>query len=123
MVIFNRISYEKDGEYVFSQRYNFVLEDSIACKTTFTLDTIRCQNGLSEQIIDQWKNKNDAPICVTNNKGKRVQGNWVFGIYNLYNRRNAATISFRQDAETGKNQAYRLSIFGIVPSITYNIRF
>jgi hypothetical protein len=50
MVIFNRISYEKDGEYVFSQRYNFVLEDSIACKTTFTLDTIRCQNGLSEQI-------------------------------------------------------------------------
>jgi len=72
VVIFNRISYEKDGEYVFSQRYDFVLEDSVACKTTFTLDTIRSQNGLSEQIIDQWKNKNDAPICVTNNKGKRV---------------------------------------------------
>ena len=64
-----------------------------------------------------------ATLYPKKNKGKRVQGNWVFGIYNLYNRRNAATISFRQDAETGKNQAYRLSIFGIVPSITYNIRF
>lgn len=64
-----------------------------------------------------------ATLYPKKNKEKRVQGNWVFGIYNLYNRRNAATISFRQDAETGKNQAYRLSIFGIVPSITYNIRF
>jgi hypothetical protein len=27
---------------------------------------------LSEQIINQWKNKNDAPICLINNKEKRV---------------------------------------------------
>ena len=28
-----------------------------------------------------------------------------------------------EDPETGKNQAYKLSIFGIIPSVTYNIRF
>lgn len=64
-----------------------------------------------------------ATLTPRKNQDKKVKGNWVFGIYNVYNRRNASTITFRQDAETGKNQAYRLSIFGIVPSITYNVRF
>ncbi|MGB0274223.1 MAG: TonB-dependent receptor [Flavobacteriaceae bacterium] len=64
-----------------------------------------------------------ATLTPKKNSVKKLKGNWVFGIYNVYNRRNAATISFKQDRETGKNQAYRLSIFGIVPSVTYNIRF
>lgn len=72
VVIFNRISYEKDGEYVFSQRYDFVLVDSVACKTTFTLDTLGSQNGLPEQIQSQWNDKNDAPICLIDNMGNRV---------------------------------------------------
>jgi len=64
-----------------------------------------------------------ATLTPKKNVMKKAKGSWVFGIYNLYNRRNAATISFKEDRETGKNQAYRLSIFGIVPSVTYNIRF
>jgi hypothetical protein len=72
VVIFNRISYEKDGEYVFSQRYDFVLVDSVSCKTTFTLDTLGSQNGLPEQIQSQWNDKNDAPICLIDNMGNRV---------------------------------------------------
>ena len=51
------------------------------------------------------------------------QGEWVFGIYNVYNRRNAASISFRQNRDTGANEAVRLAIFGIVPSISYNLKF
>ncbi len=64
-----------------------------------------------------------ATLTPKKNEIKKLKGKWVFGIYNIYNRRNAATISFKQDAETGKNQAYKLSIFGIVPSVTYNITF
>lgn len=64
-----------------------------------------------------------ATLTPAKNSLKKLKGNWVFGIYNVYNRRNAATISFKQNPETGKNQAYRLSIFGIIPSVTYNIRF
>ncbi|RNL87711.1 TonB-dependent receptor [Sinomicrobium pectinilyticum] len=56
-------------------------------------------------------------------KEKGWQSEWVFGIYNLYNRRNAASITFRQDRETARNEAVRLSIFGIVPSISYNFKF
>lgn len=54
---------------------------------------------------------------------RRWRGEWVFGIYNLYNRRNAASISFNQNKVTGENEATRLSIFGIIPSITYNFKF
>ncbi|MDA0780047.1 MAG: TonB-dependent receptor [Bacteroidetes bacterium] len=64
-----------------------------------------------------------ATLTPKKNSVRKLQGSWVFGIYNIYNRRNAATISFKQDRETGNNQAYRLSIFGIVPSVTYNIQF
>lgn len=56
-------------------------------------------------------------------KKKGWQGEWVFGIYNLYNRMNSASISFRQNEDTGANEAVRLSIFGIIPSVTYNFKF
>lgn len=57
------------------------------------------------------------------NKHRKWQSEFVFGIYNLYNRRNAASISFRQNETTRINEATRTSIFGIVPSITYNFKF
>lgn len=48
---------------------------------------------------------------------------WVFSIYNLYNRKNAASITFRQNQNTAGNEAVRFSIFGIVPAISYNFKF
>lgn len=51
--------------------------------------------------------------------GKKQKAEWIFGIYNLYNRRNASSISFRQNLDTRQNEAVRLSIFGAVPAITY----
>jgi len=56
-------------------------------------------------------------------KKKGWQGEWVFSIYNLYSRSNAASISFRQDEISGRNEAVRLSIFGIVPGVSYNFKF
>ena len=56
-------------------------------------------------------------------KNKKVESSWVFGIYNLYNRDNASSIIFRQNNETLKNEAVQISIFGIVPSVTYNFKF
>ncbi len=53
----------------------------------------------------------------------RFKGEWVLGIYNAYNRKNAASISFGQNFETGANEATRTAIFGIVPSVTYNFKF
>jgi len=57
------------------------------------------------------------------NLDRKWQGEWVFGIYNAYNRKNAASISFRQNDETGVNEASRTAIFGLIPSVTYNFKF
>lgn len=51
------------------------------------------------------------------------RGSWVFSIYNIYSRKNAASIRFTTNEDTGINEARRLSIFGIVPSISYNFKF
>ena len=56
-------------------------------------------------------------------KNKKIEGSWVFGIYNLYDRDNASSIIFRRNNETLKNEAVQISIFGIVPSVTYNFKF
>lgn len=64
-----------------------------------------------------------ATLIPSKNKNRNWQGEWVFGIYNLYSRKNAASISFRQNQDSGNNEAIRLSIFGIVPSVTYNFKF
>jgi hypothetical protein len=45
-----------------------------------------------------------------------------FSIYNIYNQMNAYQIDFALD-ENGATQATKLSLFGIVPSITWNFNF
>ena len=56
-------------------------------------------------------------------KDKSFESYWNFGIYNVYNRQNAYSISFRENSDTGQNEAVRLSLFGIIPSVTYNFKF
>ncbi|WP_243735774.1 TonB-dependent receptor [Christiangramia sabulilitoris] len=56
-------------------------------------------------------------------KDKKFESFWNFGIYNVYNRQNAYSISFRENTDTGQNEAVRLSLFGIIPSVTYNFKF
>jgi len=56
-------------------------------------------------------------------KPRKWKGEWVFSIYNLYGRRNAASIDFRTNEDTGQNEAVRTSIFGFTPSFTYNFKF
>jgi hypothetical protein len=57
------------------------------------------------------------------NNHRKWQSEWLFGIYNVYDRKNAASISFGENRETGQNEATRTAIFGMVPSVTYNFKF
>ncbi|MEZ2443378.1 TonB-dependent receptor [Chitinophaga sp. RCC_12] len=54
---------------------------------------------------------------------KKWKGEWVFSIYNVYNRGNAASLMFEQNRETGLSEAKRISIFSIIPGVTYNFKF
>ena len=62
---------------------------------------------------------------------RKYRSSWVFAIYNLYNRYNAFTIfadKIRDDDGNiigdGKTlQTKQISLFGILPSVTYNFKF
>ncbi|PIF63502.1 TonB-dependent receptor [Flavobacterium sp. 11] len=64
-----------------------------------------------------------ATLTPRKNKNREWKGEWVFSIYNLYNRKNAASINFRQNSDTGSNEAVKTSIFGVVPAVSYNFKF
>ncbi len=76
-----------------------------------------------ERLPDYHRLDIAATLTPTQKPGKSFQSEWVFSIYNLYNRRNAASINFRRNQDTGVNEAVRTSIFGIVPAVTYNFKF
>jgi len=60
-------------------------------------------------------------------KGKeknKFESGWDFSLYNVYNRHNAYTITFQEsESVPGTTEAVKLSLFGIVPSITWNFKF
>lgn len=86
---------------------------SIASYTDRNAERLPAYNRLD---ISATFTPNNKPI-------NRWKGEWVFGVYNVYNRKNAAAISFGQNVETGANEATRTAIFGIIPSVSYNFKF
>ncbi len=70
-------------------------------------------------------NRLDASLTLKSKKKRaRFEGSWDFSIYNLYNRHNAYSISFREsETGPGNTEAVKLSLFGIVPSVSYNFKF
>ncbi|HQT23838.1 MAG: collagen-binding protein [Sphingobacteriales bacterium 17-39-43] len=66
----------------------------------------------------------DLSATLEGKPGKKLQSSWSFGIYNLYNRKNAYSIDFRDDPDNPtRTQAVRTTLFGIIPSITWNFKF
>lgn len=76
-----------------------------------------------ERLPDYHRLDIAATLTPTKNLKRKFQTEWVFSIYNVYSRMNAASINFRRNQDTGVNEAIRTSIFGIVPAVTYNFKF
>lgn len=56
--------------------------------------------------------------------GKWFTSSWNFGLFNVYNRRNAYIIDFREsETQAEKTEIYRIALFGIIPSVTWNFKF
>jgi len=66
----------------------------------------------------------DVNLTLSGKKHKKFESGWDFSVYNLYNRHNAYLISFREsESVPGTTEAVKLSLFGIVPSVTYKFKF
>ena len=56
-------------------------------------------------------------------KYKRSIHEWSISIYNLYNHYNPFLINFEDSENGNKTRAVQYSLFGIVPSVAFNIKF
>lgn len=67
----------------------------------------------------------DLSATYTKKKKGKWESNWVFSVYNAYNRRNPFSIYFENNYQnTGINQAIQFSVIGsIVPAISYNFKW
>lgn len=55
---------------------------------------------------------------------RTFHSSWSFGLYNVYNRKNAYIIDFREQKQNPNiTEAYKIALFGIVPSVTWNFKF
>ncbi|AMO19062.1 TonB-dependent receptor [Flavobacterium columnare] len=134
-----RSAYDKPHNIVFTGAYK--LNEKWSFGANFTLQSGQPVTYPNAQYVYQdlvvpsygLRNENRLPtyhrldVSATlkprKNVNRKWQAEWVFSIYNLYNRKNAASISFRQNKDTGINEAVRLSIFGMIPSVSYNFKF
>ena len=80
-------------------------------------------SGRNEQRLPAYHRLDlSATLTPKNTANRKIKGEWVFSIYNAYNRMNAASVNFRTNEDTGQNEAIKTSIFGILPSVTYNFK-
>lgn len=55
---------------------------------------------------------------------RKLQSSWSFGFYNVYNRKNAYIINFEDDPnDATRTRAVQTTLFGIIPSVTWNFKF
>ena len=66
----------------------------------------------------------DVSATLEGKPGKKYQSSWNFGVYNLLARKNPYSIEFITDPDNpGKTAAQQTSLFGLIPSITWNFKF
>jgi hypothetical protein len=57
------------------------------------------------------------------NDRRSWKSEWVYGIYNVYGRENIYTLFAHQESNLISTQFAKMYLFGIVPSVTYNLKF
>lgn len=66
----------------------------------------------------------DVAATLEGKPGKKLQSSWSFGIYNVYNRQNAFSIDFKDNEnDPSRTEVVRTTLFGIIPSVTWNFKF
>lgn len=89
---------------------------------------------LNDMIMYQYSNRNADRMPATHRLdlsatferplGKRFQGSWNFGLYNVYGRKNPYMMTFKENkTNPQKIDAVQTSLFQWVPGITYNFKF
>ena len=128
--------YELNKRWTFSA--NFVLNSGTPA--TFATSRLEQQGYLYPHIYNEKRNNVRIPLyhrldIAATLKGKekpnkKWSGDWVFSVYNVYNRRNPFSIFFRENrirtpqGTPIETNAIRFSVIGsFIPSVAYNFKF
>lgn len=115
---------------------SYTFNDRLSLSSTFVYGTgqaVTWPNGqylIDGNVLPYYSNRNEYRMpdyhrLDLNLSYKRAskKAQWDFSIYNVYNRHNAYSIDFRENPDTGENQAYLTYLFGIIPSVSYTLNF
>lgn len=66
----------------------------------------------------------DLGVTLKGRATKKFSSSWNFGVYNALNRQNPYSIEFRdKENDPTRTEAVQTSLFGIIPSVTWNFNF
>ncbi len=66
----------------------------------------------------------DIGLTLLAKQTPKFESSWNFSLYNAYNHLNAFSITFQQNKDNpNQTEALETSLFGIIPSVTYNFKF
>ena len=69
-------------------------------------------------------NRLDLGLTLDGKPHIKYHSSWTFSIYNAYNRKNPYSVIFRDTNDNPPTtQAVQTSLFGIIPSVTWNFKF
>lgn len=66
----------------------------------------------------------DVSVAYSHQMRTTGTSTWNIGFFNVYNRKNTYMLDFRQNEQQPlKTDIYRIALFGIIPSVTWNFNF
>lgn len=123
-------SYEHSKRWTFSAVFVFGSGNAVTLPTNYYF--------IEQQLIQQFSSLNayrlppyhrldiSATLTPQHRKNQKWQGSWNFSIYNVYNRYNPYFLYVDTRGNTTQGvqaKVMQVSIFPILPSITYNFKF
>ena len=86
--------------------------------------------GITSDLVEYYGDRNSTRLPAyhrldigINKHSKKLNSTWSFGFYNWYNRKNPWFAYLDRDSVTGDRVARQVSLFPIIPSVSYKIQF
>lgn len=134
------ISYDRNKRWTFGLVWIYATGDALSLPneryaisagppSTLDANNFYLLSGYGERNSFRQKAYHRLDLSATRHgkKHKHYESDWNFSIFNVYSRANPYFIYFNQDGNTQDGtlqvQAKQVSLFPIIPSITYNFKF
>jgi len=123
------LSYELSKRLHLSSTFVYATGNALTLPVTrFTIEgNVVSEFGKRSSYRLEPYHRMDLSLTYKGKETKKFHSNWTLSIYNLYNRHNPYFIYFSTKGNINEGElvikAKQVSLFGIIPSITWNFKF